>query len=365
MNYVALFMLIFAVLGAIDRMLGNRFGLGVEFERGFMLLGTMALSMIGMIVLSPVLADLLEPVFSFFSNTLHMEPSIIPATLFANDMGGAPLAMQVAVNERLGSYNALVVSSMMGATISFTIPYALGVVKDQKHADMFLGFLYGIVTIPIGCVIAGLVMGLPILSVLWNLLPLLIFSAIVAVGLWFKPLLCVKIFEVIGHLIMVLITFGLIVGVIRFLTGFELIHGMDTLENGAAICLNACAVLCGAFPFMWVLSKVLRKPLTYIAAKLNIDSTAALGLLSTLATNATSLEMINRMDRKGAILNAAFAISAAFTFGGHLAFTLAFDASLLAPVMIGKLVAGACALVLAILMCRREERRALKKEYDV
>ena len=363
MNYVALFMLIFAVLGAVDRMLGNRFGLGVEFERGFILLGTMALSMIGMIVLSPVLAEWLQPVFSFFSKTLHMEPSIIPATLFANDMGGAPLAMQVAVDEKLGSYNALVVSSMMGATISFTIPFSLGVVKEQKHADMFLGFLYGIVTIPVGCLVSGLVMGLPILPLLWNLLPLLLFSAVIAVGLWYKPSLCVKIFEVMGHLIMVLITFGLILGGIRFITGFEVIKGLDTLENGAAICLNASAVLCGAFPFMFVLSKVLRKPLAYIGTKLNIDSTAALGLLSTLATNATSLEMINRMDRKGAILNAAFAVSAAFTFGGHLAFTLAFDGTLLLPVIVGKLVAGACALLLAILMCRREEK-ALKKECE-
>ncbi len=356
MNYVALFMLVFAVIGAVDRILGNRFGLGAEFERGFMLLGTMALSMIGMIVLAPVLADWLNPVFAFSYHVLHLEPSIIPAILFANDMGGAPLATQVAVDAQLGSYNALVVSSMMGATISFTIPYAMGVVKAEKHADMFLGFLYGIVTIPVGCVVSGLVMGLPIVQLLLNLLPLIVFSVAIAIGLWFKPLVCVKIFEVFGRLIMIVITIGLILSVVRFLTGIEVIKGADTLENGAAICLNASAVLCGAFPFMALLSRVLKKPLGYFGEKLGIGALGALGVLSTVATNATTLEMINRMERKGVIVNAAFAVSAAFTFGGHLAFTMAFNGDLLLPVIVGKLVSGISALALAFMMCRREDR---------
>ena len=50
MNYLTTVILIFSVLGALDRVLGNRFGIGKEFEKAFMLLGTMALSMIGMIV---------------------------------------------------------------------------------------------------------------------------------------------------------------------------------------------------------------------------------------------------------------------------------------------------------------------------
>ena len=48
-----------AVLGGIDRVLGNRLGLGEQFEKGFLLLGPMALSMAGMICLTPVLTDVL------------------------------------------------------------------------------------------------------------------------------------------------------------------------------------------------------------------------------------------------------------------------------------------------------------------
>ena len=44
-----------AVLGGLDRILGNRFGLGKRFEEGFELLGATALSMAGIICLVPLL----------------------------------------------------------------------------------------------------------------------------------------------------------------------------------------------------------------------------------------------------------------------------------------------------------------------
>ena len=55
-------MVAFAVLGAVDRIIGNRFGLGEKFEEGIMAIGSLALSMVGIIALAPVIANLLEPV---------------------------------------------------------------------------------------------------------------------------------------------------------------------------------------------------------------------------------------------------------------------------------------------------------------
>ena len=109
MKFISVLMLAFSLLGALDRIFGNKFGLGKEFERGFMLLGTMALSMIGMIVISPFIAQILSPFFDVFYNTFGIDPSIIPATFFANDMGGAALAVEIAENEEIGLFNALVV----------------------------------------------------------------------------------------------------------------------------------------------------------------------------------------------------------------------------------------------------------------
>jgi ethanolamine transporter len=53
------------------------------------------------------------------------------------------------------------------------------------------------------------------------------------------------------------------------------------------------------------------------------------------------------MDDKGTVLNSAFAVSAAFTFAGHLAFTLANNPDFVVSVIIGKLIAGITALFVA------------------
>ena len=52
----------FAVLGALDRIFGNRLGLGEEFENGILAMGSLAMAMLGIIALAPVLANLLRPV---------------------------------------------------------------------------------------------------------------------------------------------------------------------------------------------------------------------------------------------------------------------------------------------------------------
>ena len=45
-----------ALLGGLDHLFGNRFGLGQRFEEAFHLLGSIALSMAGIICLAPVLS---------------------------------------------------------------------------------------------------------------------------------------------------------------------------------------------------------------------------------------------------------------------------------------------------------------------
>lgn len=357
MNYLTIIILVFSVLGALDKIFGNRFGLGKEFEKAFILLGTMALSMIGMIVISPFVAEIMKPVSMFFSNILNIDSSIIPASLFANDMGGASLAIEMAANEKTGLYNALVVSSMMGCTISFTIPFSLGVVNKEQHKELLLGLLCGIVTIPIGCIISGLICKMPFGLLLLNLLPLVIFSGVIALGLIRFPQLCVKIFKVFGIFITTIITIGLSLGIIRFLAGFEIIKGLATIEEGAAICFNAAIVLSGSFPLMFALSKVMAKPLKAIGGRIGVNENSIVGLVSTLASSATAFGMMDKMDKKGVVLNSAFAVSGAFILGSHLAFTMAFDSAYVFPVIIGKLVSGVLAVILSNVIFNKSNNR--------
>ena len=350
--FVSYVMVVFSVLAAIDRILGNRFGIGKEFEKGFMLLGTMMLSMTGMIIISPFIADLLKPAFDGIYNLFGIDPSVIPATLFANDMGGAPLAMDVARNSEIGAFNAYVVSAMMGATISFTIPFALGIVKENIK-ELIVGMLCGIVTIPVGSLVSGIIFGIKIKGLLLSLLPLTLFAIVIAVGLLKAPDLCVKIFKYFGFFIKVLITLGLALGILKTLVDVEPIKGLESIESGAAVCVNASIVMSGAFPLMYIVSKVLNIPLTALSKKIKINKTSAVGFVSTLATNVTTFEMLNSMDSKGAMYNSAFAVSAAFTFAGHLAFTMANLPEYIPHMIVGKLVAGFTAILIAVPIYKR------------
>ena len=353
MNTISIIMAGFAMLGAADRLIGDRFGLGKEFERGFKLFGDLALSMIGMIVIAPLLADLLGPMFDLFWRTLHIDPSIIPASLFAIDMGGAPLAVEVAASELMGKFNGLVVASMMGGTVSFVIPYSLNVVNKERHKWLLLGLLCGVVTIPPGCLVAGIMLGIPLGSLIYHMLPLILLSILIAIGLLRAPELCTRIFGGVGVVIKLLITLGLGLGVLRFLTGVEIIKGLETIENATMICLSCCAIMSGAFPMLNIMSRVLSKPLEKMRVRMGINEKASVGLISTLAANITAINMMNDMDDKGLTLNAAFAVSAACVFADHLAYTLAFDADYLAAMMVGKLVAGVLAVVAGAYIYRR------------
>ena len=59
---------------------------------------------------------------------------------------------------------------------------------------------------------------------------------------------------------------------------------------------------------------------------------------------------MDKMDKKGAVLNSAFAVSASFVFGDHLAFTMAYDSNYIVPMIVGKLVSGICAVIFALLI---------------
>lgn len=80
-------MAIFMVLGAIDRIIGNKFGLGEKFEEGIMAMGSLALAMVGIICLAPVLANLLKPVIVPIFNVLGADPAMFAGSILANRHG--------------------------------------------------------------------------------------------------------------------------------------------------------------------------------------------------------------------------------------------------------------------------------------
>lgn len=347
-------MVLFMVLGAVDRIIGNRFGLGEKFEEGILAMGTLALSMIGIITLAPVLANLLRPVVVPLYSFLGADPAMFAGTILANDMGAASLAKELALTPEAGQFGGLIVGSMLGPTVVFTIPVALGIIKKEDHEFLAKGVLAGIITVPIGSFVGGLVAGFGLGMVARNLIPIIIIAALIALGLFTIPKGMVKGFTVFGKIVVVIITIGLAAAIVETLTGIALIPGMDPIGDGYATVGAIAIVLAGAFPLVFVITKVFQKPLMKLGHLLGMNDIAAAGLVATLANNIPMFGMMADMDRRGKVINVAFAVSAAFVFGDHLGFTAGFDSSMIFPMMVGKLVGGVTAVAAAMLLTRKE-----------
>ena len=347
-------MAVFGVLGALDRILGNPVGLGQEFENGILAMGSLALSMIGIIALSPVLAAVLKPVVVPVFSFLGADPAMFAGTILANDMGGGALARELTTDPQAAGLGGVITGSMLGATIVFTIPVALGILPRKDRPFLAKGILCGIVTIPIGVLAAGLVAGYPVLMVLRNLIPIVLIGGLIALGLWKAEKGMIKGFGIFGKGVVALITVGLAAAIFEALTGWEIIPGLNGIEEGFQTVGDIAIVLAGAFPLVFAITRLLRKPLLKLGKLLGINDTAAAGLIASLANSIATFGMVKEMDDRGKVVNIAFAVSAAFVFGDHLGFTAGFAPELLPAVIVGKLVGGISAVAVALFLTRKK-----------
>jgi ethanolamine transporter len=274
-------------------------------------------------------------------------------TILACDMGGAPLAQAMTADPEAARLGGLLCGSMLGATIVFTIPVAIGILRPEDRPAMAKGILAGIVTIPVGIFVGGLVAGFPFMKVLRNLVPVVVIAALIALGLWKAEKWMIKGFGVFGKGIVALITVGLAAAIVQELTGLTIIPGMAHLEEGFLTVGAIAIVLAGAFPLVWTITKLLKKPLLRVGKWLGINDTAAGGLIATLANSIATFGMVKDMDDRGKIVNIAFAVSAAFVFGDHLGFTAGFAPEMLGAVIAGKLAGGISAIFVALFLTKK------------
>lgn len=382
-------MMFFMLIAAVDRILSQfggsarflgKFGKSIEgsggqFEEGFMAMGALGLAMVGMTALAPVLAHVLGPVIIPVYEMLGANPSMFAGTLLACDMGGFFLAKELAGGDVAAwLYSGLILGSMMGPTIVFSIPVALGV-------------LAGIVTIPIGCIAGGLVAmysgvqinGQPVeftfALILMNMIPVLIVAVLVALGLKFIPEKMINGFQIFAKFLVALITLGLAAAVVKFLLGWELIPSLDPIfmapgdkpgevMRAIEVIGSISCVLLGAYPMVLLLTRWFEKPLMSVGKVLNMNNIAAAGMVATLANNIPMFGMMKQMDTRGKVINCAFAVSAAFALGDHLGFAAANMNAMIFPMIVGKLIGGVTAIGVAMMLVPKEDATAAKTEAE-
>ncbi|MEG1602621.1 MAG: ethanolamine utilization protein EutH [Cloacibacillus sp.] len=363
-NSVILFiMMIFMLVGAIDKIRGNKLGYGEEFDNGFNAMGPLAIAMAGVVAAAPVLAIILKPFIVPVYGLVGADASMFATTLLACDMGGYPLAMKMAADPSIGNFAGLILGTMMGPTVVFTIPVALSIISVKDRPYLGAGVLAGLVTIPIGCIVGGLLMNMTpykisLATILVNLIPVIIIAGLICIGLWFIPQKMINGFNIFGTAVTIIITVVTAIAVFEYQTGikfplFDLMvepeekGGLVPLESGLLVCGQIATVLIGAFPMVKWITRTFGKALEKVGEHLGMNEDAAAGMVANLANNIAMFNLFDKMNPKGKLLNVAFTVSAAFVFGDHLGFTAGANPDMIFPVVVGKLVAGVTAVILA------------------
>lgn len=341
-------MIIFMVIGAVDKaFLNNKFGYGEQFEEGVMAMGALAMSMVGIMCLAPVIGTVLTPIVTPLYNLIGADPAMFAGSLLANDMGGYAIAQTMTTNKDVVMLSGLILGSMMGATIVFSIPVSLGIVEKSDLPFLAKGILAGIIAVPVGCFVGGLIIGMPVGSLIINLVPVIVISLLLAIGLWTIPDKILVGFDYFAKFITILIIIGFALGIIQGLSGWKIIPGMDDIEAQLETVGIIAITLAGAYPLVHFITSVFKKPLMKLGKLIGVNDVAAAGMVAALANNIPMFGMMKDMDDRGKVLAVAFSVGAAFALGDHLGYTSANAPDLIFAVIASKLVTGVCAIIVA------------------
>ncbi|MDE7339515.1 MAG: ethanolamine utilization protein EutH [Lachnospiraceae bacterium] len=335
-----------AVVGGIDRIMGNKWGYGAKFEEGFQFLGSTALSMAGMICLAPVLADVLGKIIVPLYRMIGVDPGMF-GSLLAIDMGGYQLAKELAVDAQIGRYAGIVAASIFGCTVVFTIPVGMGMIREEDRGCFAKGIMIGLVTIPAGLAAGGALAGLSVSVCIRQNLPILVLALLLMLGLWKMPMRMIRGFCVFAKGIHCVITVGLVLGAVEYMCGIQLVKGMTPLTEAMEVVAAIGIVMLGSLPVVEFLQRILRKPFCTLGKWVGMDPAGMTGLLVGAVSAIPAISMYGDMDERGKIVNAAFLVSAASMLSAHMGFTLSTEPELLGALIGAKICGGAAAVLLA------------------
>ena len=174
-----------------------------------------------------------------------------------------------------------------------------------------------------------------------NLLPILLLCAGICLALIKAAEATIRVLSVVGNLVRIasLVLFGLVMLGI-FLPACQI--ASDTLIfESLTIVVKIAVVVAGSMVAASLISR--------IAGWLGVNSYSVVGLIISLATCISMIPMMEKMDDRGKVMNAAFAVSGSFVLGGQLAFIASVEPpSVVSAFIAAKLVGGICAAAAAM-----------------
>lgn len=341
----------FFFISGVDYLRGNPWNMGEHFREGIMVSGTLIISMIGILTFSPLIGEIIGEILIPIGNLFNIDPSIFPSMFLAVDMGGLGIAETLASNMEMYIVSGVIIASTLGATISFSIPIALGLIEEKHQEDFVKGLIYGIITIPIAPIYASLMLGLNIKTIIINISPIIIMVIILSLGMVKFRSKLIFILKKIGIAIQVLSIIGLLILGISVIIGIELEGLILPLEDTLAIVGKISLFLAGAYSMIEFITDKFSNELKKLGNIVKIDKYSTSSLLGILVTNILAFKNFNKMNSKGRILCTAFSVSGAFVIGGQMGFVSTEVPDILNIYIVSKLLAGTGALILATIMC--------------
>jgi len=377
-NYVLYVIMFCAVLGAFAAIRDSEKGLGREFMEGIHATGHIFVPAAGIMASIPYLTVLIESVFGPFFDALNADPALAATMIIASDMGGYHLAAALTESKE-ALIMALITGFMGGATIVFSIPMGLAMLDKRDHKYMALGIMSGILSIPVGVLIASVVLmlsnpavrevvatngeatyqlAMSLGGIFANLLPIIVFVVALAAGLRFLSDLMIKGFIAFGRGLDAMIKLVLVFSIVEYFTGFFTVifggwgfHPIIADAEDQTRALETAGyigiMLAGAFPMVYLLRKYLGGPLEALGGRVGLSAVGSAGMLATIANILAMFRLVRFMPPKDKVINIAFGVCAAFLLGDHLSFTANFQPTIILPVLIGKILAGFTAVGLA------------------
>ena len=357
--------------GAIATVVKEDSGLAQSFHDGIRAMASLFLPVVGLMVSVPYLVIGVENIFGDIFRSIGADPAIAAAVIIPPDCGGYALFLALARSPEVVVI-AVMVAITTASTIAFNIPIGLSILKKEDHSYLALGAMSGFLSIPfavlITCTIliitkpairttftttgaAEYILQLDFLTVFLNLLPIVIFCVLLALGLKFFPKAMVKGFIIFGKVLLSILTLIAAASIIEYYTGiFSRIFGGwgfdpmlgDEEESFRAIELlgTIAMMLSGAFPMVYLIRKFCGKGLAKLGALVGLDEVGSAGLLAAMANAVALFSMVKDMSPASKVIAIAFTVCAGYALGDWIAFNVNFQPNLVVPVFIGQLCGG-------------------------
>lgn len=347
MNIFIAIMLVFAAAGLLDEILGGKLGLMPNFEKGLATMGGLAMSTVGFFAIGVTYVQTHAEAIAEAAKHMPFDPALIPSCLLAPDMAATPA---------LAAFTGAMVAGSLGMTVGYQLPVFLAAVRKDEIGELMRGFIFGLIAIPSGLAVGGLMLGLPVRQLFFNMILVLVLCVVLIAAFVLVPELTMKIMIFIGNAIRIFSFFLFGVAVFGiFMPKYAVVENA-LIEEMLFMVLRMVIAACGGLVLSQVALKRLQKPIQRIGAILGINEEAVVGLFLSFIQSLAMLPLFSKMDKRGKVLNAAFSVAGAYVVGGQMTLVASLiPGNWVTAYMISKVLSGGLAVALAVICMRRSK----------